>query len=339
MKQRTIWKVYFSATGTTEKIVSRIADQLAALTADSGAQGEAEEGGGTPGGEDGGGRRVGEKPQTWALKQLDFTLPQARENPAVFSPGDLVVVGTPVYAGRVPNVLLSYLNTWQGNGATAVPVAVYGNRNYDDALIELRDILEKDGFHTLAAAAFIGEHSFSKILAAGRPDEEDLAVADQFAQKLSEKLLAGKPSGEETLTGRDPKKEPDGAPGRESEKKQEQTPVPVRGQSPLRPYYQPRDRKGNFINILKVKPKTREEDCVQCGLCASVCPMGSISSADVSRVDGICIKCGSCVKKCPTGAKYYDDEGYLYHKTELELGYVRRAQPELFLGETLDDYN
>lgn len=282
MEQKTIWNVYFSATGTTEKIVLRIADRLAALAAED-------------------------------SHQLDFTLPKARENPAVFSPGDLVVVGTPVYAGRVPNVLLSYLNTWQGNGATAVPVVVYGNRNYDDALIELRDILEKDGFHTRAAAAFIGEHSFSKTLAAGRPDEADLALADQFAERLFEKLQAGEQQG--------------------------QTPVPVRGENPLRPYYQPRDRKGNFINILKVKPKTREEDCVQCGLCASVCPMGSISPADVSRVDGICIKCGGCVKKCPTGAKYYDDEGYLYHKTELELGYGRRAQPELFLGETLDDYN
>lgn len=303
MKQRKIWEVYFSATGTTEKIVSRIAGRLTALLREKG-----------------------------TLNRLDFTLPKARENPAVFSQEDLVLVGVPVYAGRVPNVLLSYLNTWQGNGAAAVPVVVYGNRNYDDALIELRDILEKDGFHTVAAAAFIGEHSFSKTLAAGRPDQEDLALADEFAQRLSEQLQSDKGSEEEWKPSDHEFRE-------KADMEQAKKPVPVRGEVPLRPYYQPRDRKGNSINILKVKPKTREGDCVQCGLCASVCPMGSISAEDVSQVNGICIKCGGCVKKCPTGAKYYDDEGYLYHKTELELGYERRAQPELFLGEHGDDYN
>lgn len=39
----------------------------------------------------------------------------------------------------------------------------------------------------------------------------------------------------------------------------------------------------------------------------------------------------SAPKKCPENAKYYDDEGYLYHKTELELGYLCYAKLELFL--------
>lgn len=58
-----------------------------------------------------------------------------------------------------------------------------GNRNYDDALIELRNILEQDGFRTVAGGAFVSEHSFSKTLAAGRPDAKDLASMQEFGSK------------------------------------------------------------------------------------------------------------------------------------------------------------
>ena len=105
----------------------------------------------------------------------------------------------------------------------------------------------------------------------------------------------------------------------------------VRGETPIRPYYTPRDRHGNPINILKVKPKTDPDRCGGCGLCAELCPMGSIDPADVSQVRGICIKCCACVKKCPSGAKYFDDPGYLFHQHELEDVYTRRAENEWFV--------
>ncbi len=59
--------------------------------------------------------------------------------------------------------------------------------------------------------------------------------------------------------------------------------------------------------------------------------MGAISFENVREVVGICIKCGACIKKCPVQAKYYADEGYLYHKQELEEEYTRRAEPEFFI--------
>ena len=187
----------------------------------------------------------------------------------------------------------------------AVPVVLFGNRNYDDALIELRDILQQDGFRCVAAGAFVGEHSFSRTLGAGRPDDGDMAGQAAFAREICEKL-AGQAG-------------------------TEMAPVSVRGETPIRPYYTPRDRHGNPINILKVKPKTDPDKCGGCGLCAELCPMGSIDPADVSQVRGICIKCCACVKKCPSGAKYFDDPGYLFHQHELEDVYTRRAENEWFV--------
>ena len=153
-----IHAMYWSATGTTEKIVCAIAQAIAGQ----------------------------EK-----IAIHDFTLPQAREQGIAFAPDDAVIFGTPVYAGRVPNVLLKYLAAVRGNGALAVPVVLFGNRDYDDALIELRDILEANGFHTIAGAAFVGEHAFSRTLAVGRPDAQDMQIARDFAMQVKARLDTG----------------------------------------------------------------------------------------------------------------------------------------------------
>lgn len=274
MKLEKIWAVYFSGTGTTRRTVERIAGGIASRL-------------------------------NLPAESVDFSRPAVRQETLGFGEKDLVVFGTPVYAGRVPNVLLPFL--WErivGGGALAVPVVLFGNRNYDDALIELRNILAADGMHPIAAGAFVGEHSFSRVLGADRPNAEDEALMDEFAARVAA-LAAGL----------------DAAPVKS---------VAVRGQEPLRPYYTPRDRAGNPINILKVKPKTDLSRCGGCGLCADLCPMGSIDPADVSAVRGICIKCCACVKGCPTGAKFFDDAGYLYHQHELEAQYARPAENEVF---------
>lgn len=273
MKFDQITAVYFSATGTTERVVTAIADALS--------------------------ERL-----HLPVQKRSFTLPQLRTEPLRFSDRELVICGTPTYAGRVPNVLLPYLRTIEGAGAAAVPVVLFGNRDFDDSLIELRDLLENGGCHTLAAAAFVGEHSFSDTLAQGRPDAEDLSLAAAFAGQIAEKLSTWSPDAPPIAV--------DG------------TPAPYRG------YYQPRDRAGHPVDIRKVKPKTNE-NCDNCGKCAELCPMGSISAENVREFTGICIKCGACIKGCPKHAKYYDDAGYLYHKTELEEGLKRRAQVRVFL--------
>lgn len=104
----------------------------------------------------------------------DYTLPDSRTKTQNYGPSDLVVFGTSVYAGRVPNKLLPAVqNCFKADGALAVPVVTFGNRNFDNGLIELRNELENNGFHTVAGAGIACRHVFSEKLAPGRPDEAD----------------------------------------------------------------------------------------------------------------------------------------------------------------------
>ncbi len=266
--------MYFSPTGTTKKVATGIAEKIAQLA-------------------------DGEIP----VKIINFTLPQARKEPLAFTGEDLVLLGVPVIAGRVPNVLLKYLKSISGHGALAVAIVLYGNRNYDDALIELKDILEEDGFKVIAGAAFIGEHSFSKILAQGRPDEKDMAITEDFARQIYAKVTT-----------------PDHL----------SNAITVKGQKPYRYYYMPKDKNGNPVDMRKITPKTNS-NCTRCLICVDLCPMGSIDRDDVSKFNGICIRCCSCIKNCPVEGRYFDDENLLRHKNELEIQYADRKEPELFV--------
>ena len=100
---------------------------------------------------------------------------------------DALMAVLPVFAGRVPQISLERLSALKAIGQKAVAVVVYGNRDYDDALLETKDALEANGFQVIAAAAFIAEHSIARSIAAGRPDGSDEAICYQFAADIMEK--------------------------------------------------------------------------------------------------------------------------------------------------------
>lgn len=273
MDIKKVHAVYFTGTGTTKKIVTAISEEIARLLQAK-------------------------------LEISDFSLPSQRIKAFDFSQEELVVFGTFVVAGRVPNVILPFLNTIKGKQTNALPIVLYGNRSYDDALIELHDILKARGLRSIAAAAFIGEHSFSDTLAKNRPDIEDMNIAKAFAYNVVQKICSAN---------------------------QSIGPIEIPGRPfPYRKYYQPLNIDGEPVNFLKAKPVT-DASCIDCKLCADICPMGSIDRRDVQNITGICIKCCACIKKCPAQAKHFVNEDFLSHKAFLEKNCTHRRAPEYFL--------
>ena len=271
MELRKVWAVYYSATGTTAKVVRTAAEALA--------------------------ERLG-----LPMEERSFTRPVERAAALAFTAADLVVVGSPTYAGKLPNKILpDFQEKLRGNGALAVPIVLFGNRSYDNSLAELRSVLEADGFCPMAAGAFVGRHAFTDELAFDRPGWSDLSEAKDFAGRIAEKVRAG-------------------AAG----------PVRVPG-DPTAPYYVPKGVDGEPVKFLRAKPKTDFARCSRCGACARACPMGAIDPQNVAEVPGTCIKCQSCVRRGTRGAKDFDDPAFLSHVAMLEREFREPKENRVFL--------
>jgi len=117
--------------------------------------------------------------------EMDLSKPDCN---AQLDGNTVLLAAAPVYGGRIPAVALERLSRLRGMGQKAVAVVVYGNREFDDALLELKNALVSNGFQVVAAAAFIAEHSIVRTIAAGRPDERDCAIARKFGADVAEKL-------------------------------------------------------------------------------------------------------------------------------------------------------
>ncbi len=257
MKVKKTAIIYFSPTKTTEKVVTAIAAGVGA-------------------------------PAT----VYNFTkLASATHTPA-FGPEDFVIIGLPVYRGRIPGVVLPYLRTLQGGGAACAVVGLYGNRHYDDFLVELEDIVTEQGFVPVAAAAFLGEHSFSSKLATGRPDTADLALAKTFGERIAAKLTAGPATA--LATGAIP------------------------GQRPYRLFTPNAPSTPVIPTPAPVCPVVESALCINCGACAAACPTGAINPANIYDIaPEKCIRCRSCAHVCPTGAVDIKAAGFWAHTEEL----------------------
>ena len=227
METKKMYSVVFSATGSTKTIVRRFCRAFGV---------DAEE--------------------------FDITREKSQVNHA-FDAGDLVVFGVPSYGGRVPVPALDKIAACEGNGACAVLVVSYGNRDIDDTLLELADAVEKAGFRVVSAAAFVAQHSIFERVASGRPDAADFADIDAFAKKTSEKLSSASSCDDMSV-------------------------VQVPGSRPYREF-------GGVPFIPEIVGA-----CTACARCALECPVGAISFENPKSIDAArCISCMRCVAVCP----------------------------------------
>lgn len=185
-----------------------------------------------------------------------------------FGPEDIVIFGFPVYGGRVPKTFCDRTANIKGHSTIAVLIATYGNREYEDSLLEMKDLSIKNGFMVAGAAAVVTEHSVIRSIASGRPDAEDMVFLGDFCRKLKLKI--------ESITSSNELAEPV-VPGK-------------------RPY----------IKRIKLPmaPITSAH-CTTCGLCVKKCPVRAISIHNPQKTDkGKCIGCMRCVRVCPQKARH-----------------------------------
>ena len=259
--------VYFSPTGTTKKILEGIIEGF----------------------------------QVAMVQQIDLTLPIIKKpNEFIIKKDDFAIIGAPVYGGRIPGVAAQRLKQLRADKTPAVIVVVYGNRAYEDALLELSEIVKEAGFIPVAAGAFIGEHSYSTMaipIAVGRPDAQDLMQARDFGSVVKKKM-------------------------REIQILDSTAALSLPGNFPYK------DR----VALPEMSPVIIEDLCNLCGECAAVCPTAAITVDTTVLTDKKqCIRCCACVKNCPIEARVMEEPLIKQIAQWLSTTFQDRQAPTMFM--------
>ena len=251
--------IYFSATGTTRRIVRAVKAALPVV-------------------------------------KTDYNLLRKPvEQDVQIDPDNLLVAAMPVYNGRIPALAAESLKRLKGQGTPAIAIVVYGNREYDDALLEVKTMLEEQGFFVLGCGAFIARHSIFPNVANERPDADDLAQVSAFTQKCVEKL-AGMAS-------------PDGY-----------TAPAVKGNIPYMP-----------LKTVPMKPSSGD-DCDFCGICEKICPTKAIAITgnEITTDPDLCMSCGACITVCPIETRQYRGADYEKFKGKFTARFGARKENETY---------
>lgn len=196
------------------------------------------------------------------VSEIDLSM--QGEHEYVFEENDVVLFAVPAFGGRIPGYAAEKLKACQGHHSAAVSMVVYGNRAFEDSLIELNDCLKEQGFEVAASAALIAEHSMVREVAEGRPDAQDRLQMKEYAEHILHRLSdRGAGSG-----------------------------ISVEGNRPYKEW-----------TPLQAVPITSDA-CTKCGICSDKCPTQAISKENPHITDSkACILCMRCVFICPERAK------------------------------------
>lgn len=222
---------------------------------------------------------------------VDLTDSKQDLNTVSLTKEDAAVISVPSYGGRVPAVAAERLGVVHGNGARAILVCVYGNRAYEDTLVELEDAAKQAGFQVIAAVAAIAEHSIARQFAAGRPDAQDTAQLSDFAKQIQHKLSEADAS-EPTIPGN-------------------------------RPY-----KKAGGVSMV---PKATKEctNCGACAAACPVQAIDKENPKKVD--EKACISCMRCIAVCPHGARKVNPVMLSAASLMLKKVCSERKECELFL--------
>lgn len=217
------------------------------------------------------------------------------DRPLHLPASSLAVVAMPVFAGRIPQYAMQNLAKVTGDQTPVIAVVVYGNRHYDDALLELKITLEGNGFIVVGAAAFIARHSIFTKVASDRPDAADLHSIADFSRRCLQKL--------------------------EQYSDIEQLPrVQVPGNTPYKE-----------ATPVALKPGI-DDSCILCGACADICPVRAITvGTSYYKDDALCFSCAACIAACPTHAQAFRGPEYEAFGTQFCKKFSPRREPELFV--------
>lgn len=176
---------------------------------------------------------------------------------------NICIFSAPCYGGRIPQTAAERLSHIYGEQTPAIVCITFGNRAFEDALLELADSVERNGFRVIAGCAVSAEHNIMHVFGQGRPDSLDWKEIRRFSNAAAEKIKAGE-TGRPLLPGSHPYKERHA------------------GKPPI------------LVN---------EKTCVGCGLCAQKCPVKAISPDGRHLKEELCIACMRCIQLCPQNSR------------------------------------
>lgn len=255
MKIGTIHLVYYSATFTTQRISRCIAASFNA-----------------------------------PVVEHDITM-SPLQAPIVIPANELLILAMPVFGGLIPEIAAERLKDITGTDSPAIIVAVYGNRHYDNALCQMRDIATTQGFQVATAGAFIARHSIFSTIAADRPDDTDFTKAKTFAKESADIIASHDRFPRLDLPGK---------------------PDLIFRKPPLFP----------TADDTCTACGTCTDTCPYQAI-----PADNPQSTNSER----CMACGRCIVVCPCGSRNFRGEGYAAGVARFEANFATRREPELFL--------
>lgn len=243
----------------------------------------------------GGTRKVADALSMGICKNIDaFELcnPVSRLSDITLGEDDFAVIAMPVYGGRIPALAIERLKSQvKANNAICAVVAVYGNRAYDDALLELYKTCKEMGFNVVAAVGAIAEHSIIRKYGANRPDADDITEMKSFGERIKEAILSGTILQEGVIPGNFPYKKPISGPKPTADK----------------------SCKG----------------CGKCASECPVGAIPSDNLRKVNK--GLCISCMRCVSICPSQSRSIGKIMHAMITLAIKKGCAEHKQNELFV--------